>query len=106
MSYVVTESCIRCKYMDCVDICPVECFHEGPNMLVIDPDVCIDCALCQPLCPVDAIQPDTESDMAKWVSFNRSWASKWPQIKEKKTPPPDADDWASIPQKMDQFRSN
>ena len=55
MTFIVVESCIKCKYTDCVEVCPVDCFHEGPNMLVIDPDECIDCTLCEPECPVDAI---------------------------------------------------
>ena len=67
MTYVVTEMCIKCKYMDCVEVCPVDCFYEGENMLVIHPDECIDCGVCEPECPVEAILPDTEGDLEKWV---------------------------------------
>ncbi len=70
MTYVVNESCIRCKIMDCVDVCPVDCFYEGENMLVIHPDECIDCGVCEPECPVDAIKPDTEPGLEKWLSLN------------------------------------
>jgi len=104
MTYVVREACIRCKYMDCVTVCPVDCFHVGPNMLVIDPDVCIDCGVCQPECPVDAIVPDTAPESEKWVAFNRTYAQKWPVIKEKGTPPLDADAWAAVTDKMGAFQ--
>ena len=75
MTYVVNESCIRCKIMDCVEMCPVDCFYEGENMLVIHPDECIDCGVCVPECPVDAIKPDTESGLEKWLSLNAKYAS-------------------------------
>src|SRR6266849_179370 len=71
MTYVVTESCIRCKYMDCVEVCPVDCFYEGDTMLAIDPDVCIDCGVYEPECPAEAIKPDTEPGAEVWVAFNR-----------------------------------
>ena len=74
MTYVVTENCIACKYTDCVEVCPVDCFYEGENMLVIHPDECIDCGVCEPECPVDAIKPDTEPDMESWVEFNRKYS--------------------------------
>jgi NAD-dependent dihydropyrimidine dehydrogenase PreA subunit len=74
MTYVVTENCIACKYTDCVEVCPVDCFYEGENMLVIHPDECIDCGVCEPECPADAIRPDTEPDMEKWVEFNRKYS--------------------------------
>ena len=61
MTFVVTEACIKCKYTDCVEVCPVDCFYEGENMLVIDPDQCIDCGVCEPECPIDAIQADDRS---------------------------------------------
>ena len=93
MTYVVTESCIKCKYTDCVEVCPVDCFHEGPNFLVIDPDECIDCTLCVPECPVDAIKPDTEPDLEKWLEVNRDYAEKWPNITARKDAPADADDF-------------
>ena len=74
MTYVVNESCIRCKTMDCVEVCPVDCFYEGENMLVIHPDECIDCGVCEPECPVDAIKPDTEQGLEKWLSLNAEFA--------------------------------
>src|SRR5204862_417975 len=90
MTYVVTEACIRCKIMDCVDVCPVDCFYEGENMLVIHPDECIDCGVCVPECPVDAIKPDTEPGLEKWLSLNAEYAKIWPNITVKKAPPPDS----------------
>ena len=74
MTYVVNESCIRCKTMDCVEVCPVDCFYEGENMLVIHPDECIDCSVCVPECPVDAIQPDTDPGLEEWLSLNAKYA--------------------------------
>ena len=76
MTYVVIDNCIACKYTDCVEVCPVDCFYEGENMLVIHPDECIDCGVCEPECPADAIRPDTEPDMEKWVEFNRKYSNK------------------------------
>jgi ferredoxin len=90
MTYVVTEKCIRCKYLDCVEVCPVDCFYEGENMLVIHPDECIDCGVCEPECPVDAIRPDTEPGLEQWLSLNAEYAGKWPNITIKRDPPPDA----------------
>lgn len=103
MTYVVTDACVNCKYMDCVTVCPVDCFHEGENMLVIDPDVCIDCGVCVPECPPLAIFADTEPDMAPWVAFNREHAKNWPVITEKGTPPADADAWKDVSDKMKHF---
>jgi ferredoxin len=103
MTYVVTESCIRCKYTDCVEVCPVDCFYEGENMLVIHPDECIDCGVCEPECPVDAIKPDTDDGMASWVEFNRTYSEQWPNITRRKDAPPDADDWKEIKDKMRMF---
>ena len=80
MTYVVTENCIACKYTDCVEVCPVDCFYEGENMLVIHPDECIDCGVCEPECPADAIRPDTEPDTEKWVEFNRKYSEVWPVL--------------------------
>ncbi|TAG12963.1 MAG: ferredoxin family protein [Rhodobacterales bacterium] len=88
MTYVVIDNCIACKYTDCVEVCPVDCFYEGENMLVIHPDECIDCGVCEPECPADAIRPDTEPDMEKWVTFNRKYAVAWPVIVTKKDPLP------------------
>ena len=87
MTYIVNESCIKCKLMDCVEVCPVDCFYEGENMLVIHPDECIDCGVCEPECPVDAIKPDTEPGLEKWLSLNKEFASKWPNITLKGEPP-------------------
>src|SRR3990172_49834 len=89
MTYIVNDNCIKCKYTDCVEVCPVDCFYEGENMLVIHPDECIDCGVCEPECPVDAIKPDTEPGLEKWLSLNAEYAKIWPNIAVKKSPPPD-----------------
>ena len=89
LTYVVDENCIRCKIMDCVEVCPVDCFYEGENMLVIHPDECIDCGVCVPECPVDAIKPDTDPGLEKWLRLNAEYAKVWPNITMKKPPPPD-----------------
>ena len=89
MTYIVNDNCIKCKLTDCVDVCPVDCFYEGKNMLVIKPDVCIDCGGCEPECPVDAIKPDTEEDSKKWVDINKEYSEIWPNINSKKEPPTD-----------------
>lgn len=101
MTYAVTEACIRCKYTDCVEVCPVDCFYEGENMLVIHPDECIDCGVCEPECPEEAIIPDTEPNAEKWVELNMKYAQIWPNITEKKDPPADAADWTGKPDKLD-----
>jgi len=101
MTYVVNEDCIRCKHTDCVEVCPVDCFYEGENMLVISPDECIDCGVCEPECPVDAIQPDTDEDAQRWVAINAQYASIWPNITVKKPAPADADDWQSVKGKFE-----
>ena len=80
MTFVVDENCIRCKIMDCVEVCPVDCFYEGENMLVIHPDECIDCGVCVPECPVDAIKPDTEPGLEKWLRLNAEYVKIWPNI--------------------------
>jgi ferredoxin len=90
MTYVVTDNCIACKYTDCVEVCPVDCFYEGDNMLVIHPDECIDCGVCEPECPADAIKSDTETNLEKWLEINREYATKWPNITIKKEPLPEA----------------
>jgi len=102
MTYVVTEACIRCKYTDCVEVCPVDCFHEGPNFLVIDPEECIDCALCEPECPVEAIfsEDDIPTGQRQFVEINRDLAKGWPVILKKKDPPADADDWKEAKDKL------
>ena len=101
MTFVVTEQCIKCKYTDCVDVCPVDCFHEGPNFLVIDPEICIDCALCVPECPVDAIyeEGDLPENMVEFIEINADLAKTWPVIDETKEPLPDAEEWADMPDK-------
>ena len=99
MTYVVTEACIRCKYMDCVEVCPVDCFYEGKNMLVIHPDECIDCGVCEPECPVEAILPDTEKEADRWLEMNRQYSETWPNISRIGTPPEDADEWKDKPDK-------
>ena len=96
MTYIVNESCIKCKYMDCVEVCPVDCFYEGENMLVIHPDECIDCGVCEPECPVDAIKPDTEPGLEKWLDINTKYALVWPNITVKREPPPPRTGRASL----------
>ena len=95
MTHVVSESCIRCKYTDCVDVCPVDCFREGSNMLIIDPDECIDCAVCIPECPVNAIyaEEDLPADQQHMTKLNADLTPKWKTITKRKTPPADADEW-------------
>ncbi|WP_071672736.1 ferredoxin FdxA [Nioella nitratireducens] len=93
MTYAVIENCINCKYTDCVEVCPVDCFYEGENFLVIHPDECIDCGVCEPECPADAIRPDTEPDMEKWVELNRKYSEMWPVIVSKKDPLPTAEEF-------------
>jgi ferredoxin len=95
MAYVVAEPCIKCKYTDCVEVCPVNCFYEGANFLVIHPDECIDCGACEPVCPTKAIFPETELP-EKWKEFkalNADFATKWPNIAEKKEPLPEAEEY-------------
>lgn len=103
MTFVVTEACIKCKYTDCVDVCPVDCFHEGPNFLVIDPDECIDCTLCEPECPVEAIYAEDElpEGQEKFIQINADLTAKWPVITDVKDPPEDADDWSKVEDKID-----
>jgi ferredoxin len=95
MTFVVTESCIRCKYTDCVSVCPVDCFHEGPNFLVIDPEECIDCGVCVPECPANAIYADSDlpPDQAEFLGLNAQLSRQWPVISSAKEPMPDADAW-------------
>lgn len=98
MTFVVTEACIKCKYTDCVDVCPVDAFREGPNFLVIDPDECIDCAVCVPECPVSAIyaQDDVPSDQLDFIPLNAELSRRWKPITKTKKPLPDADSWSAI----------
>lgn len=102
MTYVVTDNCIKCKYTDCVEVCPVDCFHEGPNFLVIDPDECIDCTLCEPECPAEAIfaEDDVPEGMENFTELNAELAKDWPVITEKKDAPADAEEWDGVPDKL------
>ena len=102
MTYVVTENCIRCKYTDCVDVCPVDCFHEGPNFLVIDPDECIDCTLCEPACPAEAIfaDDDVPDNMQHFIKLNTELSAIWPVIDQIKPAPADADEWDGVEDKL------
>jgi ferredoxin len=99
MAYVVADGCVRCKYTDCVAVCPVDdCFREGPNFLVIDPETCIDCTLCVAECPAEAIFAidDVPEDQKEYIAFNAKMAKVWPGINDAKEPLPDADDWVEV----------
>ena len=102
MPYVVTESCIKCKYMDCCEVCPVDCFYEGENMLVINPDECIDCGVCEPECPAEAIIPDSDAS-EKWLSLNEEYSEKWPNIVRKGVPPEDGEKFQNVKDKFSKF---
>lgn len=101
MTYVVTENCIRCKYTDCVDVCPVDCFREGPNFLAIDPDECIDCGVCVPECPAEAIFREDDVPLAQrpYIALNRELAQSWPPVLARHAAPEDADEWNGKPDK-------
>lgn len=103
MTFVVTESCIKCKYTDCVDVCPVDCFHEGPNFLVIDPDECIDCTLCEPECPAEAIYAEDElpEGQEQFIALNEELTKIWPVITDVKDAPEDADEWLKKENKLE-----
>jgi ferredoxin len=103
MTYVVTENCIKCKYTDCVTVCPVDCFVEGPNFLAINPDECIDCAVCVPECPANAIYADNDlpEDQKVFLQINADLAKTWKPITKRKEPLPDADAWKDKPNKRD-----
>ena len=98
MSFLVTENCIRCKLTDCVEVCPVDCFYEGPNTLVINPDECIDCDLCVPECPIDAIyaEDDLPEDQAEFLELNAELSEIWPNISDQKDPMPDHKKWEGV----------
>ena len=102
MPFVVTENCIKCKYTDCVEVCPVDCFHEGPNFLVIDPDECIDCTLCEPECPIGAIYPedDVPAGQEGYLALNAELSKAWPVITVRKDAPADAKEWEGKPDKL------
>lgn len=101
MTYIVNDACIRCKYTDCVEVCPVDCFYEGENMLVINPEECIDCGVCEPECPVEAILPDTDPNATAWLEINRDYSHKWPNITQMKEAPSDADQWRGVEGKFE-----
>jgi ferredoxin len=105
MTYVVVENCIKCKYTDCVEVCPVYCFYEGENMLVIHPEECIDCGVCEPECPANAIKPDTEKGLEKWLKLNSDMAKIWPNISHKRGHPADAKDFDGKPNKFELYFS-
>jgi ferredoxin len=102
MTFVVVEDCIKCKYTDCVEVCPVDCFHEGPNFLVIDPDECIDCTLCEPECPINAIfdESDLPAGQEQFLELNAELSRIWPVITQMKDALPDADEWKGKPNKL------
>lgn len=102
MTFLVTENCIKCKHTDCVEVCPVDCFYEGPNFLAINPDECIDCGVCVPECPVDAIvaDNDTNTNIEQWLEINTRLSSKWSVITKKKEALADADAWDGVEGKL------
>lgn len=105
MTYIVNDKCIKCKYTDCVEVCPVDCFYEGENMLVIHPDECIDCGVCEPECPPEAILPDTEPVAESWIEMNRQYSEAWPNITRKIDAMPDADNFQDVAGKFEKFFS-
>jgi ferredoxin len=105
MTYVVTEVCIKCKYTDCVEVCPVDCFYEGENMLVINPDECIDCGVCEPECPIGAIIPDHDKKAEAWLELNREYGVKWPVITKKKPALLEADEFKTVEDKFTKYFS-
>ena len=102
MAFVVADNCVQCKHTDCVEVCPVDCFYEGPNFLVINPDECIDCGLCEPECPVDAIfeEHDLPDDQRQYIQINADLSQQWPNITKKKDALPEADKWNGVPDKL------
>ena len=106
MTYIVKDECVKCKFTDCVEVCPVDCFYEGENFLVIHPDECIDCGVCEPECPVDAIVPDTEDDpYGKWLAINTKYAELWPVITTKRDPLPEAEKYETETGKFEKYFS-
>lgn len=106
MTYLVTDNCVKCKHTDCVSVCPVDCFYEGANFLAINPDECIDCGVCEPECPVDAIKADSEMSLEeanRWTEINREYSLIWPVITQKKDAPEDAEAWNGIPNKFEEY---
>ena len=102
MTYIVNDKCIKCKLMDCVDVCPVDCFYEGENMLVIKPDECIDCGVCEPECPINAIEADTNDGTSDWVTLNTKYSEMWPNISKKRDEdvPQDQEKWRDTKNKL------
>ncbi|MBO0765550.1 MAG: ferredoxin family protein [Hyphomicrobiaceae bacterium] len=105
MTYLVTENCIKCKYMDCVDVCPADCFYEGQNMLVIDPSECIHCGVCEPECPAEAIKPESAPGAERWLELNAKYALDWPNIAGKKEPPADGKSFDGMTGKFEKYFS-
>jgi ferredoxin len=105
MTYIVNDKCIKCKFTDCVDVCPVDCFYEGENMLVINPDECIDCGVCEPECPVDAIVSDTEEGAIDWLELNDKYSREWPNITESKESLPNANEYENENNKFKKYFS-
>jgi ferredoxin len=105
MTYVVNDACIKCKLQDCVEVCPVDCFYEGEVMLVINPDECIDCGVCEPECPLEAILPDTDDQSTSWIGLNAEYSEKWPNITQKGQVPADEADFRGVSGKFDEHFS-
>ncbi|PIM96216.1 Ferredoxin II [Candidatus Hodgkinia cicadicola] len=103
MSYVVTDNCICCKYTDCVEVCPVDCFYEGKNFLVINPNECIDCGVCEPECPAGAIKSSNETNLEKWIEINKRYSKIWPNINKRKLPMDEADKFNGIKNKFEKY---
>ena len=105
MTYIIKEECIKCKLLDCVEVCPVDCFYEGKNMLVIKPDECIDCGVCEPECPINAIEPDTNEAAGKWIEMNTKYSEAWPNITKKRENdvPIDQEKWREVKGKLKYF---
>lgn len=106
MTFIVTDACVRCKYTDCVEVCPVDCFYEGENMLVIHPDECIDCGVCEPECPIEAILPDSDTKALRFLELNRKYSQIWPNITRKKPALPEAEAYKDKPDKFERFFSD
>ena len=106
MTYVVTENCVKCLFQDCVEVCPVDCFYIGENFMVISPDECIDCGVCVPECPADAIVEDSEPEAEDWIEINDKFSQIWPNIFEKGTPPADGENWKDVPGKKEFLSEN